>query len=93
MKAAKLTSRLRSSQIQRHFSTSVQQRLVETYQGMANVMATKLSIESKYNMPSGFEIPVLGFGVSILFHLDNHLFYVQALYRTSCFQCRWFLET
>lgn len=51
--------------IVRHFSTSSSVR--EQYMGMASKMASsaKLDIHLKYKMNSGYEIPVLGYGVSV----------------------------
>lgn len=52
--------------IRRLFSVQRQLRTIESvppYQGMAATAAGKLDIASIYAMKSGYEIPVLGYGV------------------------------
>jgi len=39
------------------------------YQGMAADMGQKLDINSRYQMNSGYEIPILGFGVNAPFSI------------------------
>src|SRR2546421_12038979 len=68
---------IRLLSLERHYSSSATIR--QQYQGMASKMvAQKFDINSTYKMNSGYEIPVLGYGVRLPnFYFPPHYCYAS----------------